>query len=726
MRLGSGGIEMRRMLMLLASGAALWMWASSGTGHAAAWMVGYDPQHTSACPGEFTPPAALQWKFSTDEAVSERPGLRPTPGGGTQPIGPAAGGAWPGGMVPGGGMMPGGMGPGEGMMPGGMGPGGDMMPGGPGGPLGRRGTGGTAPGATAASTTLPKPVASPVVGPDRIFFVVDQTVYCVDRVSGAQLWKRGVGAKVFSSPVYVDNYVYVAGDDGRIHALRAQDGSEDWVYRLDKGVRSAITYANGCLFFGCEDNRVYCLDLKARDLRWVYSTGKPVRAAPSVWQETVFVVSRDGYLYALSLKGEQRWRVHLGEEECYAPPAVAGDMVYVAAGPHVFAFDAKLGHRRWQETFPADITGALAVSGNAVFVGNQEGAIYCLEAATGRRRWRYPKEDVIKPIQAGVVAAGGIVLARAGVTSLVALHAGTGQLIWRYTLPPAPYRAFRDPEVIAARRGQLGAAGMAGGGRRQMPGGATTRRGAGGMGGLQRGQLGQQPGEWTRQRLEEEEIPMEELVDPSPALWENRLYILGDDCVLYGFEVNTPDNLGPTISDAVLEISGEQELRFAYYVPVDEIDQFPMRFADAVTVPGTPPVYLSVQVADYGCGVDPASVQMTMDNQRLDIVYDADEGLVWYMHGAEGRAASALPNGKHNVVIRASDWLGNQAAAQLSFTIDNSLPPPSAGGLRPTAGGPHGPSGPAGPWGPGAGAPGGGMMGPWGPGGGMPMGPGAQ
>ncbi|MCX7598216.1 MAG: PQQ-binding-like beta-propeller repeat protein [Armatimonadetes bacterium] len=700
---------MKRVLLVLAIGAASWTGMQGVVAHAAVWMVGYDPQHTNVCPGEFTPPAALQWKFSTEEALSERSATRPTVGvGAGQPLGPAAGGQWPGAMG-GGGMMQ--AGPGVG-----------------GGPAGFGEAGRTAPRTGVASSTLPKPVASPVVGPDRAFFVVDQTVYCVDRVTGAQLWKRPVGARVFSSPIYVDNYVYVGGDDGRVHAIRAQDGSVEWVYRLDKGVRSAFTYANGCLFFGCEDERVYCLDLKARDLRWVYSTGKPVRAAPSVWQETVFVVSRDGYLYALNLKGEQRWRVHLGEEECYAPPVVAGEMVYVAAGPHVFAFDAKLGHRRWQETFPADITGALAVSPNAVFLGNQEGAIYCLDAATGRARWRYPKEGALQPVQAGLVVAGGVVLARAGVTSVVALHTGTGQLIWRYTLPPAPYRAFRDPEVIAARWGQQTGYGGFGEAGQLGPQGAGTRRRTGGPGGAQRGQFGQQPGQWTRQRLQEEEIPMEELVDPSPALWENRLYILGDDCVLYGFEVNTPDNLGPTIADAVLEITGEQELRFAYYVPVDEIDQFPLRFADLVKVPGTPPVYLSVRVVDYGCGIDPASIQMSMDNQRLDIVYDADEGLAWFMHGAEGRAATALSEGKHNVVIRAADWLGNQAAAQLSFTIDNSLPPPSAGGWRPATGGQQGPGGAGGfgvpgPWG---GPGGGGPMGPWGPGGGMLMGPGGQ
>jgi len=173
------------------------------------------------------------------------------------------------------------------------------------------------------------------------------------------------------------------------------------------------------------------------------------------------------------------------------------------------------------------------------------------------------------------------------------------------------------------------------------------------------------------------EVNMEEIVDPPLSLADNRLYIMGDDCVLYGLEADAPDNVPPQIKDAVLEIQGANKVQFAYGVPIDDINHFPLRFADMVKVPGAPPVYLSVKVSDLGSGIDPDSLSMTMDGKPLKVTFQAEKGLLWFIHDPKGRAARALPDGKHNIVVEAADWRGNRARVQLSFTIDNSMSPPS-------------------------------------------------
>jgi hypothetical protein len=253
-------------------------------------------------------------------------------------------------------------------------------------------------------------------------------------------------------------------------------------------------------------------------------------------------------------------------------------------------------------------------------------------------------------------------------------------------------------------------------------GGGAGRAGVGGQGGAGGGGLGaRRTDRWggsasagTPTYNAEGTLILDPLdfVDPTPALIDNRMYVVGDDDVLYGLEYNAPDNVPPSISEAVVEIEGEQQMRFAYAVPTDDVDDFPLRFSDVVTIPGTPPLYLSIKVVDQGSGVDPESVEVSMDNQKLPgVTYDAEQGLLWYIYDRTGRGGAALSNGEHNFVIRASDWRGNQAAVQLSLTIDNSLPPPSAASTGARPGGGFGPGGGMG--GPG-GMPGGGM----GPGGG--------
>jgi len=626
--------------------AVLWAAVALGQGDDI-WMAGYNPQHTAVSPYEFAPPLALLWQFSSDEAIEET-------------ARPAAGGL--AGML--------GM---QGEMMGGM-PGQPEMGGPPG--MGMHG-----PGGMGSGTRLPKPVASPVVAGDRVFFALASNVYCVDRITGEQLWKRGVGARVWATPVYAKGYLYVAEDNGGIHALKTDRGSEEWLFRLDKGVRSALVYDDGALYAGCEDGRVYALDTSAKELKWVYSTGGRVRAAPTVWHETVFAASEDGYLYALSADGKQRWRVALGDKTCFVPPVVQSEKVYVAAGKRVLSFDARLGHGRWEFKSPALVTGALAVTQDAVYCGDAEGAVYCLDQATGSARWRYPEEATTEPMQSGVSVAQGMVLARAGTTSVLALDARTGKLVWNYKLPKGPDRPKKSTTQLTGGTlgGQMGGAmgpegmpGAPGGGG--MPGGGPAGRPGGGVGGMGTGYA--------------VEIDMEEVVDPTAALADGRLYVLGDDCVLYGLEADAPDAVVPAIEDAIIEIQGERKLHFAYGVPIDDPDQFPLRMADSVKIPGSPPVYLSIRVTDTGCGVDPASVQLTMDGKKLDVTYDAVEGLLWYIHEAKGRGMVALPNGAHNFVMRASDWRGNRGEAQLAVTIDNSMSPPKL--ATPQMGGPGG------------------------------------
>ncbi|MBC7287536.1 MAG: PQQ-binding-like beta-propeller repeat protein, partial [Armatimonadetes bacterium] len=213
-------------------------------GAAQTWIQGFDAAHTGVSPYEFTPPLALVWKFSSDEAIEEaRRGPSWLRGAGPGEVGPEMMGPAMGGEM---GMAPGA--PGE-MMGGMPGPGGPAGLPGP-GMMGAPGAGGV-PGFRA--TSLPKPLAAPAVAPDRILFAVGQNVYCVDRVTGAKLWNRNIGSTVYGSPAFCEGYFYVADDAGRIHALKAENGSEDWVFRLDKGVRSGITIHENVLYVGCDD-----------------------------------------------------------------------------------------------------------------------------------------------------------------------------------------------------------------------------------------------------------------------------------------------------------------------------------------------------------------------------------------------------------------------------------------------------------------------------------------
>jgi subtilisin/minor extracellular protease Epr len=77
-------------------------------------------------------------------------------------------------------------------------------------------------------------------------------------------------------------------------------------------------------------------------------------------------------------------------------------------------------------------------------------------------------------------------------------------------------------------------------------------------------------------------------------------------------------------------------------------------------------------------GIDDASIVMTLDDVRVDHIYDNATGLVYY----NVPDAESLTEGLHNATLDVNDTLGNHANASWSFTVD--ITPPSTVNLNAT------------------------------------------
>ena len=61
------------------------------------------------------------------------------------------------------------------------------------------------------------------------------------------------------SPTIDGNEVIVGSDDGKLHALRLQDGKELWRYETGEAVQGKAAVADGWVIFGCNDGYLYAL-----------------------------------------------------------------------------------------------------------------------------------------------------------------------------------------------------------------------------------------------------------------------------------------------------------------------------------------------------------------------------------------------------------------------------------------------------------------------------------
>ncbi|MBW8040078.1 MAG: PQQ-binding-like beta-propeller repeat protein [Planctomycetes bacterium] len=142
------------------------------------------------------------------------------------------------------------------------------------------------------------------------------------------------------------------------------------------------------------------------------------------------------------------WRYRASASYRPSAPVSAGGLVLVCGDDgKVRAIDGKTGDSKWSFATAGSVTQPPTLWKGRAYVGSSDGAVYCLEAATGRMLWRFRAAPVERrimvydrlcstwPIASGVLVQDGVAYAAAGIidydgTYVYALDAETGKPKW--------------------------------------------------------------------------------------------------------------------------------------------------------------------------------------------------------------------------------------------------------------------------------------------------------
>jgi outer membrane protein assembly factor BamB len=137
------------------------------------------------------------------------------------------------------------------------------------------------------------------------------------------------------------------------------------------------------------------------------------------------------YVYAFEREtGAVRWRTEAGPG-APADLAIEGSLVYAATlAEELLALDVETGNRVWSFSTGAAneaflLTSTPAVADGRVFFGGLDGALYALDAASGKLLW---KSRLGGRISAGVLIAAGSVYAGTSERRLYRVRTDTGEV----------------------------------------------------------------------------------------------------------------------------------------------------------------------------------------------------------------------------------------------------------------------------------------------------------
>jgi len=549
-------------------------------------------------------------------------------------------------------------------------------------------------------------------------------------------WEYDTDGRIKSSPAYSGGTVFFSSFDGYFYAVRAKDGSLLWRFSAHKGIPTLMpgalpqglsgyqsptgyqpptgygspgTYGYGygppAGSSGTVSNAAAGLLLPGGDEgsrrrnRRGTRRSRTESTTPGVGPAAVpqaYLRTRPEAIETEQL-GWQSLEVIRPNYQMYASPVVANGMVYFASAGNLCAIESESGILRWLFKAQGNILGNPAVSRKSICFATDEGHVYCLNSSTKQLVWERTMDEG-ETFASPLSIRGNVVLARSKWGTLYGLKLDSGDLVWQYKLPESPAAA----EQAEAAAEQSSATGVG----PQLPqsglGEAPSRI-------LQTspnylGQPGQilSPGATgypgyssyypqsaypttsgyttpTATQPSAQQIyaitqvrGLEEKVTSAPVPVPGLLLAWSNDGTLNAFAPWAADGSKPDVPGAHIQFPGG-DADYAY--SLDVLDPT-AKVKPSVSLPGSPPIYLSFWAFDEGSGIDPSTIKIARNGEVVDHKYVPDEGSIWFVHRFTGPAAGAMEDGDYEFVLTVGDWFGNVTQKKVVFTIDNGIAAP--------------------------------------------------
>lgn len=244
------------------------------------------------------------------------------------------------------------------------------------------------------------------------------------------LWTYTTNGSVMSSPVVVNEKVYVGSYDNNVYCLNSKTGTLLWKYTTNGWVESTPAVSNGMVYVGSYDNYLYCLDAFTGDLLWNFETGSHITSSPTIANGKVYVSSLDGMVYCLrSNDGISLWNFS-SNYEIRSSPAVVDGKLYIGSSDHfIYCLNAENGSPIWRYSGVSWWLSSPTVINNYVYIGSWDKKIYCLYASNGTKKWNFTTGDTISSSPA--VSNGKLYIGSYD-KKLYCLNADNGNLLWNY------------------------------------------------------------------------------------------------------------------------------------------------------------------------------------------------------------------------------------------------------------------------------------------------------
>lgn len=187
-------------------------------------------------------------------------------------------------------------------------------------------------------------------------------VVALDAATGAQKWRRDLGAPMTGSPTIDDGRIFVTSNNNEVYAINLADGATLW---SDQAISESARVLGSSSVAAVEDFVIA-----------PFSSGEVI----------AYLAANGRRLWTDALTQAGRFTPISEINDIGSRPVLGAGLVFASSqSGSTVAIDGRSGARVW--TAPVGSTRAPALAGRFLFVLGTENELTCLDAATGEAYW---------------------------------------------------------------------------------------------------------------------------------------------------------------------------------------------------------------------------------------------------------------------------------------------------------------------------------------------------
>lgn len=254
--------------------------------------------------------------------------------------------------------------------------------------------------------------STPLIVNDIVYIgSADSFLYALSLNNGSEIWKYKSGNQIFSTAAYSDNIICF--ESGNVlYGLNA-DGSEKWKVTITAGpvtnhyddwdyFHSSPLIVDSIAYCGSQKGQLIGVNIYTGTEVFRINTGDTgigIRVRPAVFDNKIYFGECGGNFYCYNLTtGEQVWKYDTNPEKLWQDPAILTDpvikdsIVYFAGRHcHLYGLNVLTGKKVWWYSDPNNmwILGGPAVSDTLLYVGSSnQKLLHLLNIRTHKLLWR--------------------------------------------------------------------------------------------------------------------------------------------------------------------------------------------------------------------------------------------------------------------------------------------------------------------------------------------------